>query len=297
MERVVLSISGGKDSAAAALHLREQGIEHERVFMDTGWEHPDLYGHLDYLEAQLGPIVRLCPRLPVVPDDVLPRVLEIEALVGRSPSAFVRWAAHKAMFPSRMRRWCTSELKVTPFLHWIDGEDVLNVVGIRADESRARAALVERESMPGAGHITVWRPLLRWSEADVVAIHARHGLAPCPLYLRGARRVGCWPCINSTKAEIEQIGADDRRMAAIRGLEKLVGDLAAERRPGRDRPAFFQAPMPTLTPEGPQYPCTPIDQMVEWSRTTRGGRQMRLGAWGEEEGCVRWGMCEAPVTA
>ena len=55
----VLSISGGKDSVAAALYLRETGIEHVRVFMDTGWEHPDLYAHLDYLEGELGPIIRL----------------------------------------------------------------------------------------------------------------------------------------------------------------------------------------------------------------------------------------------
>jgi len=35
----VLSLSGGKDSTAAALWLREQGIPHVRLFMDTGWEH------------------------------------------------------------------------------------------------------------------------------------------------------------------------------------------------------------------------------------------------------------------
>lgn len=288
--RTILSLSGGKDSAAAALYLREQGIEHERVFMDTGWEHPDLYAHLDYLENQLGPIVRLSPRIPEIAPEVLPRVQEIEALVGRSPSGFVRWAVKKAMFPARMRRWCTQELKVDPFLRWVDGEDVLNVAGIRADESRARSKLPEREPMPGAEHIEVWRPLLRWQEQDVIAIHQRHGLRPCPLYLRGAVRVGCWPCIMSNKGELEQLAGDARRVAAIRALEALVAELSAARRP--ERPGLFQAPLPEHTPDGLKYPCWPIDRVLEWAQTARGGRQMRLGAWGEQNGCVRWGMCE-----
>lgn len=289
---VVLSLSGGKDSAAAALFLREHGIEHVRVWMDTGWEHPDLYSHIDYLEAELGPIVRLAPRMPALPPEVLPRVQEIEALVGRSPSGFVRWAVYKGMFPSRMRRYCTQELKVRPFLRWVDtlDADVLNVVGIRAAESRARSTLPEREPMPGAEHVEVWRPLLRWSESDVIAAHQRHGLRPCPLYLRGASRVGCWPCVMANKGELELLGRDDRRVAAIRALEALVGEVAAARRP--EPPALFQAPTPVQTKDGPKYPCWPIDRVLEWARTERGGRQMRLGAWGAEDGCVRWGMCE-----
>jgi hypothetical protein len=47
---VVASISGGKDSAAMSLHLRERGIEHRRVFMDTGWEAGETY---DYLRGEL----------------------------------------------------------------------------------------------------------------------------------------------------------------------------------------------------------------------------------------------------
>lgn len=289
---VVLSLSGGKDSAAAALYLRERDIPHVRVYMDTGWEHPDLYAHLDYLEAELGPIVRLTPRMPALPPEVMGRVEEIEALVGRSPSGFVRWAVYKGMFPSRMRRYCTQELKVRPFLRWVDtlDEDVLNVVGIRAAESRARSTLTEREPMPGAEHVEVWRPLLRWSEQEVIAAHQRHGLRPCPLYLRGATRVGCWPCIMANKGELEMLGRDDRRVAAIRALEALVAEVVAARRP--EPPGLFQAPTPEQTPDGPKYPCWPIDRVLQWARTERGGRQMRLGAWGSEDGCVRWGMCE-----
>jgi len=290
----VLSLSGGKDSVAAGLHLREQGIEHARVFMDTGWEHPDLYAHLDYLERELGHIERVIPRLPEVRADVVPRVADIEALVGRSPSAFVRWAVHKAMFPSRMRRYCKQELKVRPFLRWVDtlDDDVVNVVGIRAEESASRARLAEREPMSGAEHVEVWRPLIRWTEAQVIEIHKRHGIRPCPLYLRGSTRVGCWPCIQANKGELAALSRDDRRVAAIEALEALVEDLAAERT-SRSPRSMFQAPIPERVDGKPVYPCWPIARVLEWARTARGGRQMQLGGGlGQDAGCSRWGLCE-----
>ena len=54
--RIVASVSGGKDSTALSLHLTELGLDHARVFADTGWEHKWTYEHVDYLQAVLGPI-------------------------------------------------------------------------------------------------------------------------------------------------------------------------------------------------------------------------------------------------
>ena len=52
---VVASVSGGKDSTAMLLHLRDVGIWPVRaVFFDTGWEHADTYQHIDYLAHKLG---------------------------------------------------------------------------------------------------------------------------------------------------------------------------------------------------------------------------------------------------
>ena len=39
----VVSVSGGKDSTATWLRLRESGIECRAVFADTGWEAPETY--------------------------------------------------------------------------------------------------------------------------------------------------------------------------------------------------------------------------------------------------------------
>lgn len=288
----VLSLSGGKDSAACALFLRERGIEHVRVFMDTGWEHPSLYAHLDYLEDRLGPIIRLRSNVDV-PAECEHRVRNFEERLGVEYSPMVRWCVRKAMFPSRMMRWCTQELKVKPFLRWVNeqDDDIVNVVGIRAEESAARGDLPEMDSMPGADHVQVWRPLIKWTERDVIEIHTRHGLRPCPLYLRGAGRVGCWPCVMGSKAELRMLADDDVRVSIMRDLEAYVGELVEQRRPDSLKsPGWYQARTPE--PDG-SYPCWPIDRVLEWSKTTRGGRQFELfGASSRESGCARWGLCE-----
>ena len=51
---VVASISGGKDSTALALLLRQHEIPHVRVFADTGFEAPETYAYLDLLRERLG---------------------------------------------------------------------------------------------------------------------------------------------------------------------------------------------------------------------------------------------------
>ena len=278
---IVASISGGKDSAAMSLHLKELGLEHRRVFMDTGWEHEATY---EYLRGELTRVIG--------PIEEISGPLKMEALVLK-----------KGMFPSRMRRFCTQQLKVFPMRDYIRGlqdagEEILNTVGIRAAESEARSKLPERE-WNETFDCEVWRPLIRWTEADVIEIHKRHGLKPNPLYLRGATRVGCWPCIFARKAEIRLMAdTDPARVDRIRKLEADVTVVAKARKEAKgetleNAPAWFQSPM--RGPNG-ESPCTPIDDVVEWSRTSRGGKQYdMLEAAGRDPGCMRWGMCDTEV--
>lgn len=272
--RLVASISGGKDSAALSLWLTEQGLEHDRVFMDTGWEHEETYAYLrGELTRVIGPIQEI--RGPLLMEDLIRK---------------------KGMFPSRVRRFCTEELKVKPMIAHLRGlmdagHDLVNVVGIRAEESSSRAKMPEWEWQQGFD-CEVWRPLIRWTESEVIEIHHRHGLRPNPLYLMGASRVGCWPCIHARKAEIRLIAEKDpHRITRLRVLEADVGTAARARASARGEdlkggPAWFQAPI------GGDGACWPIDQVVEWSKTARGGRQYELFAPQAEEGCVRWGLCE-----
>ena len=52
--RHVLGVSGGKDSSALAIYMRDKVPEMEYVFCDTGKELPETYEYLDRLEAFLG---------------------------------------------------------------------------------------------------------------------------------------------------------------------------------------------------------------------------------------------------
>ena len=64
---VVTSVSGGKDSAAAALHLRELGIHSSYCVSDTGWEHADTYRYINGpLTDTLGPITMVRAAVPVL---------------------------------------------------------------------------------------------------------------------------------------------------------------------------------------------------------------------------------------
>lgn len=301
--RMIASVSGGKDSSAARLYLRELGIETEPTFMDTGWESRVTYEYLrGPLEAAIGPIRWLRAEVDLPPDREA-MALEIEGMLGHY-SAMVRLCLKKVGFPARTMRWCTDELKRAAMEMWLNtvNDDVVSVLGIRAEESADRAALSEWEWSDKLDRWT-WRPIHGWSLDDVIAIHARHGLRPNPLYLLGASRVGCWPCIFSLKSEIRFVADNDPdRIAVIQRLEQMVADLYTRPEMGRAvnengepylPPTWFQANSertPDMRLTGYAYP---IDRAVEWSRTARGGKQVELfAAPARDAGCMRWGMCD-----
>ena len=282
IDPVIASVSGGKDSTAMSLWLIEQGIEHRRVFADTGWEHEATVEYVhEYLPTVLGPI------------DVAPAKYSMEQLIKK-----------KGMFPTRMRRWCTEQLKTLPIKRYMNAIDpdrkAINAVGLRAQESLARAILDVWEW--DAQHMKrwVWRPILKWSEEDVIAIHKRHDVKPNPLYLMGARRVGCWPCIFARKSEIRLIAdKDPKRIERIKRLEGEVAELAKERYAakgetpdslGYNPPTFFHI---RTADSKARNGMMPIEDVVGWSQTARGGRQFELFYEEAQDGCMRWGLCDS----
>ena len=119
-DKHVLGISGGKDSAALAVFVRQNHpeLDVEYFFTDTGKELPEVYEFLGRLEGFLGkPILRLNPRRD-----------------------FDFWLREYHNFlPSAQTRWCTRQLKLAPFEQWIRpmlnaGDKVTTYVAIRSDE-------------------------------------------------------------------------------------------------------------------------------------------------------------------
>ena len=95
-ERHVLGLSGGRDSAALAIYMRQNHpeLEIDYFFTDTGKELPEVYEFLVKLEGFLGkPILRLNP-----------------------DRDFDFWLKQYNNFlPSPQARWCTRQLKLASF--------------------------------------------------------------------------------------------------------------------------------------------------------------------------------------
>ncbi|RSZ55155.1 phosphoadenosine phosphosulfate reductase family protein [Massilia atriviolacea] len=132
-EKHVLGISGGKDSAALAVFVRQNypELEVEYFFTDTGKELPEVYEFLGRLEGFLGqPIAKLNPR--------------------RDFDFWLR--EYKHFLPSAQTRWCTRQLKLAPFEQWIKpmlaaGDTVTSYVAIRADEEYREGYTSKHENL------------------------------------------------------------------------------------------------------------------------------------------------------
>ena len=116
----VLGLSGGRDSAALAVYMRQHhpDLDIEYFFTDTGKELPEVYEFLGRLEGFLGKsILRLNP-----------------------DRDFDFWLKQYNNFlPSPQTRWCTRQLKLRPFEQWLrplleNGNTVYSYVAIRSDE-------------------------------------------------------------------------------------------------------------------------------------------------------------------
>jgi Phosphoadenosine phosphosulfate reductase family len=173
--RHILSLSGGKDSAALAIYMRDRVPGMEYIFHDTEKELPETYEYLARLEAVLGkPITRTSPT-----------------------DSFDHWlSVYGGMLPSNHRRWCTRMLKLKPFESYVGNDKVINYVGLRADEDRTGYI----STKPNITAVYPFREagLVR---ADIIRILEDSGLG-MPTYTEwGRSRSGCFFCFYQQKIE------------------------------------------------------------------------------------------------
>lgn len=230
----ILSMSGGKDSVAMWLYARRLGLHPVVVYCDTGWEAPEHYQYLDYLERTIGPFVRLS-----------------------GPRTMAELVRYKGTFPSRVRRYCIEELKLRPLARYIQRfGDRIVWTGERHQESRRRADLA-RSEYSRLYNCQIYRPILEWSVSDVWAELSASGITPHPLYAMGCTRVGCWPCVNATKAELRAVARlTPKRIDEIRALEQEIGQTMFVRDRRREQ---RQSGGPSVEPVG-------IDERIAWAQ-------------------------------
>ncbi len=181
--RHILSLSGGKDSTALAIYLRDRIPELEYVFCDTEKELDETYEYLNRLEAYLNkPIVYLKHD-------------------GKGFDELLQM--RRGFLPSPKVRWCTEYLKIKPFEKYV-GEDLCyNYVGIRADEPHRKGYISTKPN------IIARYPFVEdgITKQDVLRILEESGLG-LPAYYEWRSRSGCYFCFFQQR--IEWVGLLER---------------------------------------------------------------------------------------
>ena len=173
--RHILGLSGGKDSAALAIYLKQQGraADIEYFFCDTGAELPEVYEFLDRLEDYL--------------DTAIARLSS-----GRDFDHHLK--RFNNFLPAAHARWCTRVMKLEPLEAYVGDDPCVSYIGIRADEQRS--GYISHKPNIKAAYPFVEDGIVR---ADVFRILETS--VGVPEYYRWRSRSGCYFCFFQRRDE------------------------------------------------------------------------------------------------
>lgn len=174
--RHILSLSGGKDSTALAIYLKDRIPEMEYVFCDTEQELTETYEYLAKLEVYLGKPITYLKHDGKGFDELL--------------------KARRGFLPSPQVRWCTELLKIKPFERYVGEDPCFNYVGIRGDE------LYRKGYVSTKPNITTRFPFIEDGlvKEDIYRILNDSGLG-LPAYYEWRSRSGCYFCFYQQRIE------------------------------------------------------------------------------------------------
>jgi len=186
--RHIVPVSGGKDSAALAVFMKQTypQLPLEFVFSDTDSELPETYEFLEKLEALLGQKVNRINAL----DD-----LNVERKPGRKAFDYFLEEKYSGFLPSPRARWCTINLKIKPFESYVGEDLAYSYIGIRHDEARDGYVPKKPPVMSEKPNIIPVYPFKDHEIAltDVKEILESAGLG-LPKYYEWRSRSGCYFC-------------------------------------------------------------------------------------------------------
>jgi 3'-phosphoadenosine 5'-phosphosulfate sulfotransferase (PAPS reductase)/FAD synthetase len=204
----VVALSGGADSTALALRLREvmPAAAFNFVCTPTGDELPEMFDHWKRLGELLG-----SPLLPIM------HRVGLNGLI----------AEQKAL-PNNRMRYCTRILKIEPYRKWLKERaqhgPVVSYVGLRADEEgRAGGAYDDIDGVTMRFPLREWG----WGRGDVLSYLEQRGVSI-------PERTDCARCYHQRLGEWWRLWRDYPELyASAEGQEKETGHTF--RNPSRDK--------------------------------------------------------------
>jgi 3'-phosphoadenosine 5'-phosphosulfate sulfotransferase (PAPS reductase)/FAD synthetase len=196
--RHIVAVSGGKDSAALAVYMKQRYPELpvEYVFCDTECELPETYEYIEKMEDLLGKrIVRLTA------------IYENQAAKkNRNPFEFWLNEQYGGFLPSPRSRWCTRVLKIEPYERYIGTDQAFSYIGIRADEDRDGYIA---KKPPKISELPNIRAIYPFKEDGLGILEIRRVLEESglglPDYYKWRSRSGCYFCFYQQKGEWQRL--------------------------------------------------------------------------------------------
>ena len=213
---LLVNSSAGKDSQAMLTHIvamaQEQGVADRLVVVHCDLGRVEWEGTAELAEEQA-------------------RFYGVRFIkVSRPQGDLLTQVESRGMWPSSTARYCTSDHKrgqVHKVLTQLTSEvraskgttapvKILNMMGIRAEESPARAKKTpfenDKAASNGKRQVDTWYPIFTWTTAQVWACIKESGVRHHRAYDLGMPRLSCCFCVLSSKDDLLIAGKHNRAL-------------------------------------------------------------------------------------
>ena len=182
---VSVSYSGGKDSLATLLLVKDVVSDFEVMFADTGLEFPETVNNVD----------------------IVAKKYNLDIKTSTAKSSF--WDSVEQFGPPTVQsRWCCKVCKLGPLTQLIEDnfeDGVLSFIGQRRYESHARAKSDPIWKNPWVANQIGASPIQNWIALEVW-LYIFYKNAPYnPAYEMGYDRIGCWLCPSASMADFTHL--------------------------------------------------------------------------------------------
>jgi 3'-phosphoadenosine 5'-phosphosulfate sulfotransferase (PAPS reductase)/FAD synthetase len=230
---VAVGVSGGKDSVACAL-----AVDH--YLKQIGHTGPKVLIHADLGRVEWADSAPSCLRLAEkIGWELITARRQAGDLLHRWQT---RWLNNVQRYEQLLcvrlilpwstprMRFCTSELKVAVICSELKkryrGKDIINVVGIRREESVARRKMPVSADFgklqTASNHAMEWHPIIEWSKEQVIHSILSEGLPLHEAYTRyNSTRVSCAFCILGSMNDLKAAASCADNAGLYRELVEL----------------------------------------------------------------------------